>query len=358
MKILQVIDTLNPGGAERVLIDLSNVLTARGHQVAVLTVLEAGPLASDLNPSIEIICLSRKNKFNISKAIQFIRTLNAYEVVHIHMRHVLNYFWFCSFLKQFRAKVFFHDHFGDIEFDQKVPAYLYALRNRIIYIGVSRQLCEWASNKIRIEKHKIFFLGNIITLIPEKKQQAVVKLKDTLKIVLISNFRRTKNIEFAINLMAILKHERNIQLDIYGRDQDKLYLNELQDLSRVLGVTGNVNFLLNRLDIRYKLKDYDMALHCAYSETGPLVLIEYIASHLPFVAFETGEVPAQLSPHFPDFFMSNFEKASWISRIQQIANANFSSMAIQFDEVFNMYYSIEAYGDNIQNIYSTGIHAL
>ena len=48
MKILQIIDTLDIGGAERILVNITNLLFKRGLDVSVLTTLTNGPLAEDL----------------------------------------------------------------------------------------------------------------------------------------------------------------------------------------------------------------------------------------------------------------------------------------------------------------------
>ena len=67
MKILQVIDRLNVGGAERVCIDISNLLIEKNINVAVLTITEKGELLSFLDSKIKTHSfLTLKNVLRVS----------------------------------------------------------------------------------------------------------------------------------------------------------------------------------------------------------------------------------------------------------------------------------------------------
>ena len=65
MKILQVIDTLDIGGAERVLINITNLLYKNGMDVSVLTTVANGPLSKDLNSKIKINTIKKNHLFTI-----------------------------------------------------------------------------------------------------------------------------------------------------------------------------------------------------------------------------------------------------------------------------------------------------
>ena len=54
MKILQVIDHLAIGGAEKVCLDQANILAAKGHEVTMLFILNEGPLVKLLDKRISI----------------------------------------------------------------------------------------------------------------------------------------------------------------------------------------------------------------------------------------------------------------------------------------------------------------
>ena len=93
LKILQIIDRLDAGGAERVMVDLSNILYKYGQEVTTLAILSHGALGSALNPDIIRIDLNRTFKFNIIKLFKISQLCKNYEVIHVHMRHNLKYIY-------------------------------------------------------------------------------------------------------------------------------------------------------------------------------------------------------------------------------------------------------------------------
>ncbi len=348
MRILQVTDILNRGGAERVLVDLSNLLQKNSHDVTVMTLVGSGPLADDLAEGIAKLNLNRTNKYSLLSARSFIKAVNEYDLVHLHMRHVLRYYFFCNLFFASKTKVVFHDHWGDIDFDKRVPFYLRWLSKKIYYIGVSRQLVDWARKYTGIDLARIFLLSNIVT----------IDFKDTkpghhsYKVMMISNFRRTKNIEFALHVIRNLVTEFPITLDIYGRDQDLTYLEELKLLSSQLMLDENVNFIVNDSAVRDKIPNYDAAIHTATSETGPLVLIEYLANQLPFLSFQTGEVSEQLSNNLPAYFQNDFDVVSWTNKMKSIVRNEVNYTSAFLKELFGQYYSSAKYAKACEEIYS------
>lgn len=347
MKVLQVIDILNRGGAERVLVDLSNLLHNNGHKVGVLTLLNEGPLATELNSEIVKLNLRRNNKYSIRVAKKFMTITNEYDVIHLHMRHVLRYYFFCNLFFSTKARVVFHDHWGDIDFDKSVPIYLRWLRNKIYYVGVSRHLVSWAKDFARMDKNRIFLLPNIVVMdFKHQKNQSFGK-----RILMISNFRRTKNIEFALEVMHELTKHTSATLDVYGRDQDLNYLEELKLLARKLEVDGYVNFIINT-PAREKISNYDVAIHTAISETGPLVLIEYLANQLPFISFITGEVSEQLQSSLPLYFKHNFDIKDWSNGLRLHLEGIASYPTPLLKELFETHYSAESYIRSCEKIYN------
>ena len=62
MKILQVIDTLNVGGAERVFVDICNILNENQVDVSALFILKGGVLQDKIKSGILIYELNRKSR--------------------------------------------------------------------------------------------------------------------------------------------------------------------------------------------------------------------------------------------------------------------------------------------------------
>ena len=346
LKILQVIDRLDAGGAERVMVDLSNILHKNGHEVTTLAILSHGALGGALNPDIVKIDLNRKFKFSIYKLLKISELCKKHEVIHVHMRHNLKYIYLAKKLFPFQSKIIFHDHFGKINIDQSVGGMLKKALQISSYIGVSKQLCDWAVNDVKLSKNKVFHLPNVVL-----KQEVNTKFvldESTMKLVLVSNFRREKNLEFAIDLVKNLSASKAVNLHIYGKVVDAEYFQEIKKKIADLGMKKSIKFVHDCTAIQPVLKQYDLALHTAKSETGPLVLIEYIAQGLPFLTYNTGEVVAQMGVEIPEFVMSDFEVGNWITRIDLIRSRTYST---KLQQIFAIHYSEDNYYKQCMEIY-------
>ena len=69
MRILELINNLEIGGAEKMVVDLSRALAARGHKVTVACLREAGPLAPLLEQcGIEVLEFGKRDGISLSGA--------------------------------------------------------------------------------------------------------------------------------------------------------------------------------------------------------------------------------------------------------------------------------------------------
>ena len=214
MKILQVIDTLGVGGAEKVLVTLANLQYKYKDQVAVLTLLEPGELASELNPAIPIWSLNRKWKYNPLTMYRFVQIAKKFDIIHVHSRHNMRYVYLASLLFALKNRVVFHEHFGNIETDTSVKWHQRLIYPKLYYIGVSEKLCAWAKSKVGVPEEQVFLLNNTVACYPLAHNERKEKTK-ALKIVTVGNIRPPKNIEFAIRLLKKMEGDNTSNIDHY-----------------------------------------------------------------------------------------------------------------------------------------------
>jgi glycosyltransferase involved in cell wall biosynthesis len=343
MKILQVIDRLNVGGAERVLVDLTNILFEKGHAVDVLTLVCPGPLASQLNPGIRLINLDRKNKFSVKKLKEANNICRNYDVVHTHLRYNFRYLSLARMLYGGHHALLLHDHYGDIENDESIPFAIrhFARRNKW-FIGVSASLTKWAVNKLGLARENVLLLPNIVVKRGQSGQQSPVGEDSVIRILHVSNFREAKHHIFAIKLIAALRKHLPVRVLFVGQVVDPEYFRKLDELIENHGIRDVVTVVHECHDVQSLMADFHMGLHTAYQESGPLILIEYLAQRLPFLAYKTGQVSLQISSVFPEFFMSDFEIDTWIHRIIHIMEKR-SEYVEKMSGVFDRMYSADDY---------------
>ena len=322
MKILQVIDRLNVGGAERVCVDISNLLINKNINVAVLTITEKGELLSFLDSKIKTHSLQRKSKFNLKTMKKMILILNNYDIAHIHMRHTYRYVKFASLFYKLSCKLILHDHFGSIAFDKSVPLFMTNLLKPKFYIGVSNELIGWAQEKLKISE--TYLLENIII----KKNCSTQQKKDT--VVHVSNIAPIKNQLFSIKLIEKTSYD----LVIYGKIKDVNYYDQLKKYLKLNNLENRVSFIHNEKNIQNVLGNFKLGLMTSISESGPLVLIEYLAQSLPFVANKTGQVANILSDDLP-FFVDDFNLDKWLDKMAQVIDYDSTNLQGYYYKYFN-----------------------
>jgi glycosyltransferase involved in cell wall biosynthesis len=307
LKVLQCIDTLAVGGAERVVVDICNLLYHdRQYDVTLLIIRHKGPLISSINSNIRVIELNLDSKFSLKGWYSLIKSLYGFDLIHVHMRHTYGRLKLGTLFGRIKTPVIFHDHFGDIEHNKQVPKYLKGIFAPRYYIGVSRDLSNWAINNIIRSSDNVWTLPNTIARNFDFANQKYT----SGQMVMVSNLRDTKNIEFAIKIAKLM----NLKLDIYGQINDKSYFHKLKESA--FGFP--IKFITDVSDVFPFLSNYQLAIHTAKSETGPLVIMEYLKAGISFIAFDTGEVIHQIKDLYPQLIMTNFNEYEWIDRINYL----------------------------------------
>lgn len=324
MRILKVIDTLSVGGAEKVFVDLTNLLFEAGVQVSTLFILTPGVLANQLHPNIPRYQLNRTSKWSPITMYRCASILKKFDIIHCHHRYIYAYVNFCALLFGVKPKIILHDHYGLIDINKKVPRNISGLFKPDYFIGVSSKLTHWAIQELDVNPTHVYLLSNIVRSVRVGQHQTA-----QYDWVLVSNIKPIKNQLFAVELAK----KMGKSLLIIGNVQNQEYF---QDLKAASADARHPIFIQTGIeDVRPLLTQAKMGLHVSKSETGPLALIEYLSVGLPFVAYQTGEVAKTLSALFPEMIVPNFDTTTWIESIhnlERIATKQYSQSIIRFYE--------------------------
>ena len=339
MKIVHIIDSVCVGGAENVMINLCNLLKKKQIDVSILLISNnKGKLIESIDKNIPIISLNRKSKYDLKAWFNFSKHLRKFDIAHVHMRHNFSFTTIVSKLFRSNIKIILHDHYGSIEFDKSIPKFFGSYLKPRYYIGVSKLLTNWAKKKLKINAKNVFLLGNTIEKMTLKKS----KRNSSKQYISIGNIKPVKNQLFAIQLMSNLDGA----LTFFGRIQDDNYYKKILSEIKKLGLEKKINFITNENNIQNRLHEFDFGIHTAISESGPLVLIEFLAQNLPFISYKTGYVSDILVDEIPDFFVDDFDKEKWI----EIINKN-NTTNQNLEALFEKYFSPEKYVNKCLKIY-------
>ena len=349
-KVLQVIDKLDVGGAEKITVLLANILVNKGHDISVLTITDTGELSGNLCPKVKQINLSRRSKWDISSAINFMKIANNYDLIHIHLRHNLKWVLFWSIILRKRFNIIFHDH-GNVILEWNL---LFSINiSKLSHIMVNRKLCK-SQPLIHSFSPKVYFLENIIDQVPAKGNYH--KNKDQYSLVIVSNLRKSKNIQFAINLASYLAQDNKIILDLYFTHFNKEYLKGLQELSKNTNSQLEVNFIEGIIEPQLYFNKYDLALNPSVNESGPLNVLEYLAHGLPFISYNSGQSIILVEEKFPEFIINSFIIEKWVSRLKMVLERGRFYYMSSMQKLYNQNYSSEDYLVKCLKIYKKNLN--
>jgi len=355
--IVHVIDRLYTGGAERVLITLANIFSEKGHKVKIITIKDSGPLVQELYAGITYINLNRKYKYSPLTMYRLIKELRGFSLVHSHSFFNLKYVWIAKFFFGLNTDVpplFYHEHFG-LRAKMHPGFWQRYIFPKTIFIATTNAIYQWAISNAGIKQNRVFILPNII--VKERAPQKIQEAKNNItRLVLVSNLRKEKNIEYAIILLQQLNNSSaKYHLTIIGKLYEQDYYERLQQLIASTSTAAFIHFIHDADNVQPLLANFDIGLHTSASESGPLAVIEYMAQSLPFLAYNTGEVISSVKDELPECIAETFEISEWITKLSKLQSYDITSFRQKLQAVFDHHYSVEKYYHQCMEIYSKGM---
>ncbi len=281
-KIFHIIDSLQIGGAEKLLCNTITELTGFDHLIVTLFPAKDNAL---LPGNAKYICLGAKKITDIpSKRKLFRKIVKEYkpDIIHSHLYFATV---FAKWLVPSSIPLIFTQHF---EFSKNAEKWYYRFVDRIL--SKPAQHCIAVSNVVLQDYlHTTSFKGTtriINNYIPEKYFNGTKKKipeEKQLKIVSLGNIKTIKNQQFILDAFEFLK-DMDVQCDIYGEGFQRL---ELEKQARDNHL--HVFFKGEIPDSSVILTNYDLYIMPSLTEGFPLALFEAMASALPVVV---SDIPA------------------------------------------------------------------
>ncbi|QXC60275.1 glycosyltransferase [Aquihabitans sp. G128] len=302
-RVLAVTDTLEVGGAERVAVDIANSLDRRTHEVAFCATRNDGPLHDVLRDDVAVEVIGRRATWDVAGLVRFARFVRRsdIDVIHTHGRGTMKIVALCRQTGLLDTPHVFHDHYGRLHLDRRAGADLRkAMRIGVDeYLGVDSRLCRWARTAIGMPADRVHLARSGVDLrrfddVEPVDLRAAFDLQGTeVVLAMVANFRQQKDHPTALRALAELPPDqrRRIGLVFIGSTSaERAFYERCMAMVEALGVGDQVR-IAGALDepLRY-LAGADGAFLASKNETGPLVVLEYMASGLPFVASDTGEI--------------------------------------------------------------------
>jgi glycosyltransferase involved in cell wall biosynthesis len=283
LKILQLIDSLSIGGAERMAVNMANAFADNKIENALVCTRTSGPLEKFVPENTKFFELRKGSSLDLIAFISLIRIINSVkpEIIHAHSTSI---YWGIA-LKFFRpsTKLIWHDHDGNRKFERNFWLKL-VLNFSNALVVVNQDLLEWSMNEIPNKKVALIVNFPYLNLrIDEKKRREMI--------LHLANLRHPKDHLILIDAARILKtrNKLNFKICCAGNDNDDEYSNNLKNRIREYDLENEIDIIGAVNDTGELLTSAAIGVLCSSSEGLPVSLLEYGLAALPVVVTNVGQ---------------------------------------------------------------------
>ncbi|MDZ4147348.1 MAG: glycosyltransferase family 4 protein [Flavobacteriaceae bacterium] len=290
MTVLQLIDTLNAGGAERVALNYANELSQHLEASYLCATRQEGLLKKQLKPEVGYLFLRKKSAIDLAAVIRLARYVKKYQigVIHAHGTSFMTAVLCKLFVR--KLKVVWHDHYGKSEELENRPLFFLKLASRFIHliVVVNPLLKIWCETHLPVKK--VIYLHNFSILGHHISESTKLSGLPGKRIVCLANFRPQKGHLFLLTVFRKLsKIFPEWTLHLVGKNFGDAYFNQIRQFIETHQLQENIFIYDSREDIHHILSQANIGVLPSQSEGFPLALLEYGLAGLPVVVTNVGE---------------------------------------------------------------------
>ncbi|WP_457329424.1 glycosyltransferase [Rhizobacter sp. P5_C2] len=293
MRVLHVIETLDFGGAEKVVVDL--VAATKGRcQPAVCCVKHSGELAQRLGDGVQVFSLGKGEGNDLTVPWRLARLVReqGFDVMHSHLWGVYLESALAAKLAGVPLVHTVHGNYQD--YGQRfIPRLKLALRHRLErfaarwhqrIVTVSHSIQSYVVENIGIDARRVETVHNGI----DERVSLQGERRGTTFIT-VGRMAAVKNHAMMIRAFARVAASRpDARLQLVGDGPDRP---ALEALAASLGVASRVEFLGFRNDVAELLAAADVFLMSSHYEGVSIAILEAMRAGLPVVGTQVGGIP-------------------------------------------------------------------
>ena len=323
--ILHVIQSLEFGGAEKVVVQLANKFCDE-YRVTVCVTKKMGELAEELRSDVKVIAMNMgegNNPALIGKLQQLIIEQDV-DIVHCHdwgvyVESAL------SVKKAGRAKLILTAHGPYTQYTpgliskfkkmirHAVERYLSKFTYRIV--AVSDSIKSYIRNDIGIADSKISVIHNGVA---GYDYAATTHSEKCRKLITVGRVAKIKNHKLMLSAFSkIIKKFSDVQLTVVG---DGPEFDNIKKYSDEIGLKGLVDFKGFRTDIEDLLKVHDAFLLSSHYEGISIAGLEAMSLGLPIVSTNVGGVSEMVQDSVNGFLVENDSVSDYAESIIRLCS--------------------------------------
>ena len=354
MRVLQIIDSLHAGGAERMAVNYANALSKKIEFSGLIATRSEGDLKNEIYNEVSYKFINKKSKFDF-KALLSLRKFvkqNQIEIIHAHGTS----YFFSVLLKCIypKIKIAWHDHFGNriLAHEDNLKLKFFSRFFSIVFT-VNTDLEKWGKQNLKCSVIK--YLPNFASD-SNLNKFTVLKGENKKRMVCLANLKKPKNHLFMVKAFHLSKiGSLGYSLHFIGNDYDDDYSKELKSYISENKLSENIFFYGIRNDINYILSQANIGILCSTSEGFPVSILEYGNAKLSVIATNVGEISSVIQTFKNGILVESNNLNQLVSTMELIAankDAIQEKMGNQLYEIVKNKYSEKV----VINQYLTSLH--
>lgn len=361
MKILQFIYTVEPGGAERFVVDLSNEL-AMSHDTTIYTIRddgiqENGFYVSEISKNVNYINLKVAKGFNPRLILMFLKIVKKEKphVVHCHL-NLVNYFLPISVIYFKRIKFFYTIHSSAHREVKSGPERLlrrFCFKHRFfIPISISDETKQSYESYYRLKNSPVIYNGRSAvkkTDLFEKVLEEVECLKSAKKtrvFIHVSRYHEAKNQRMLFSVFTRLYNEDcDFILLVIGKDFENEF--DIKTLAE-----KNIFFLGTKSNVPDYLYASDAFCLSSLNEGMPISLIEALACGCIPICTPVGGCADVIKNGLSGYLSKSIQEDDYYNAVREFIDKGESINKERLVDIYNEKFSISQCAQKYLELYA------
>lgn len=289
MRVLQVITSLQTGGAEKLIVDSVPIYQGRNIKMDILSLNNNKSAFWEKliqNSNGEITGLTSKSVYNPFLIFKIIPYFKKYDIVHLHLFPTLYWVVIAKWVSFSKVKLVYTEHSTS---NRRRDKFVFKILDRFFYSKLDEVVCITEGVKNNLIRHlgnkkNIKVINNGIDV--KKFDGATIEnknfnffAKDDFILIQVASFRMQKDHATLIRSLTLLPEK--VKLLLVG---EGILIGENKRLVIELDLQDRVTFLGNRYDIPELINYCDVVILSSEWEGFGLAIVEGMAANKPVIA--------------------------------------------------------------------------
>jgi glycosyltransferase involved in cell wall biosynthesis len=319
MRILQIIDSLEAGGAERMAVNYANALANEINFSGLIVTRKEGTLRNHIDQKVSYLFLNKKRTID-AKALLRLRNYviqNKVSLVHAHGSS-----FFTAILLKFtypKINIIWHEHYGARVNESRIDNFI-LLFSSIFFSSVfvvNPQLEIWVKKNLWVKK--VYYIPNFATSDENQPRVTFLNGDDHRRIVCVANLKKPKNhISLLLAFKEMKLQDLGWSLHLIGKEYNDLYFNDLKAFRNTNNLQNSVFIYGIQNDIQHILSQATIGILSSTDEGFPVSLLEYGLAKLPVVSTNVGYCPEIIKDNFTGLLFDPLDNLQLQEQLQKM----------------------------------------